>query len=139
MVIIMAYMSQDKKKELAPLIKSICNKYGIKYSLGVNNHSTLVLNIKSGPIDFIQNYNDTVKEKYSNRGDRFEPATDYIQVNNYWYHEHFTGTAKKFLNEVLKVMNIGNFDKSDIMTDFFSVGWYVDVNIGGWNKPYEIK
>jgi hypothetical protein len=29
-------------------------------------------------------------------------------------------------------MNIGNYDKSDIMTDYFNV------NIGKWNKKYEI-
>jgi hypothetical protein len=33
-------------------------------------------------------------------------------------------------------MNDGNWDKSDIQSDYFNVGWYVDVNIGKWNKPY---
>jgi len=36
----------------------------------------------------------------------------------------------------MAVMNTGNWDKSDIQTDYFNVGWYVDVNIGKWNKPY---
>jgi hypothetical protein len=35
-------------------------------------------------------------------------------------------------------MNDGNFDKSDIQSDYFHVGWYVSVNIGKWNKPYEV-
>jgi len=25
------------------------------------------------------------------------------------------------------------------MTDYFNVGWYIDVNIGKWNKPYVIE
>ena len=41
----MAYMNQEKKKELAPLIKSICKKHGIKATLGVRHYSELVLNI----------------------------------------------------------------------------------------------
>ena len=57
----MAYMSQDKKKELAPLIKKVCKKYGVKATLSVRHHSTLVLNIKSGGVDFI---------KYDNRQPR---------------------------------------------------------------------
>jgi hypothetical protein len=60
-------------------------------------------------------------------------------VNPYHYQNHFSGTAKKFLNEVMAAMNAGNHDNSDIQTDYFDVGWYVDVNIGQWNKPYEVK
>ena len=56
----MAYVSQDMKKRLAGNIKNICKKYGIKASLSVNHHSTLVLNIKSGRIDFIGNINETM-------------------------------------------------------------------------------
>jgi hypothetical protein len=33
-------------------------------------------------------------------------------------------------------MNAGNHNRSDAMTDYFDVGWYVDVNIGKWNQPY---
>jgi hypothetical protein len=36
-------------------------------------------------------------------------------------------------------MNAGNWDKSDIQTDYFNVGWYIDVNIGKWNKPYTLE
>jgi hypothetical protein len=33
----------------------------------------------------------------------------------------------------------GNHDRSDIQSDYFDVGWYVDVNIGSWNRPYEVE
>ena len=52
----MAYMSQERKQQRAPIIKAILKKYGVKGSLSVRNHSTLVLNIKSGKIDFIENF-----------------------------------------------------------------------------------
>ena len=51
----MAYMNQEKKKALAPLIKSICKKHGIKATLGVDNYSTLMLNVKSNKIDSLKN------------------------------------------------------------------------------------
>jgi hypothetical protein len=35
-------------------------------------------------------------------------------------------------------MNVGNHDRSDIQSDYFDVGWYVDVNVGAWNQPYEL-
>ena len=121
----MAYMSQEKKAKIAPVIKAICKKYGVKASLAVNNHSTLVLNVKSGSIDFIKDYGDS------------EGAAKFgIQVNPYHYKSHFTGKSVKFLSEVIPAMNAGNHDNSDAMIDYFDVGWYVDVNIGKWNKPY---
>jgi hypothetical protein len=25
------------------------------------------------------------------------------------------------------------------MTDYFDVGWYIDINVGKWNKPYQFE
>ena len=98
---------------------------------------TLVLNIKSGSIDFIKNYNDTVGAQPG--GFRLgSAATDHVDVNPYWYQDHFSGKAKSFLTEILTAMNDGNHDRSDVQSDYFDVGWYVDVNIGKWNKPYTL-
>ena len=122
----MAYMNQEKKKELAPLIKSICKKHGIKATLGVHNYSELVLNIKSGSIDF--NYIGQDGRTIRN-------------INEYWYQDHFKDNpeALAFLSEVIPAMNNGNHDNSDIMTDYFDVGWYVSVNLGRWDKPYVVS
>ena len=131
----MAYMSQEKKSKIAPMVKKILAKYGVKGSLAVRNHSTLVLNIKSGAIDFIKNYNETVGAQPG--GFRLgSAAVDHVDVNPYHYHNHFSGKAKSFLTEIMVAMNNGNHDNSDIQSDYFDVGWYVDVNIGKWNKPY---
>ena len=35
-------------------------------------------------------------------------------------------------------MNDGNHDNSEIQYDYFDVGWYIDVNIGRWNQPYQL-
>ena len=134
----MAFMSQDRKAQIAPAVKRILKKYKVKGTLAVRHRSTLVLNIKSGAIDFIKNYNETVGERPG--GFRMgSPATTSIDVNPYWYHDHFTGKAKSFLTEIMVAMNNGNHDRSDSQTDYFDVGWYVDVNVGRWNKPYVLE
>ena len=134
----MAYMNQERKAERAPAIKAILKKYNVKASLAVRNHMTLVLNIKSGSIDFIGNFNETISaDPYlSARG--FTKAEKSLDVNPYHYQNHFSGDAKEFMQEVFAVMNGGNHDRSDIQSDYFDVGWYVDVNIGQWNKPYTV-
>ena len=115
----MAYMSQEHKARLAPTIKAICKKYGIKATLSVRNHSSLVLTVKQGNIDF---------------------GGDYIQVNPYWYQDHYTGRARDFLSEVIPAMyGPDYFDESDAQTDYFHCSHYIDVNIGKWNAPYALE
>ena len=125
----MAYMSQEKKAKIAPAVKAILKKYKVKGSLSVRNHSSLVLTIKEGSVDFYSDYGTTPEARKD--AEKFG-----IQVNPYWYQDHFVGKSKKFLAEVIPAMNSGNHNNSDIQSDYFDVGWYIDVNIGKWNKPY---
>lgn len=135
----MAYVSQEMKAKLAPAIKEICKRYGVKASLAVRNHSTLVLNIKQSGIDFIGNYNEVCGSKPRPEHLPFQPATKSIDVNTYWFHEHFSGVAKTFLTEMVAAMKGPDFfDHSDIQTDYFHRSHYIDINIGQWNKPYAL-
>ena len=118
----MAYVSQQDKKDLTPAIKAVLNKYGMKGSISVRHHSTLVVKVKSGAIDF---------SEYM-RGDA------YIDVNPYWIDQHYSGIARDFLNELLDAMKGPNyFCDDDVMTDYFSRSHYTDITIGtAWDKPY---
>ena len=135
----MAYISQERKAQIAPVVKAICKKYGIKASLKVDNYRTLVLNVSQGDIDFIYNFNKTCSSNHYFLARGFTPTTsNYINVNTYHFQDHFTGKALNFLSEVYAAMMQGNHDNSDIQSDYFDVGWYVDINIGRWNKPYAL-
>jgi hypothetical protein len=128
----MAYMSQEKKKAIEVAVKPILVKYGVKGRLGVDNHSTLVLQISSGSIDFIGSrvMSDRDREYI---GETTPPTS--IQVNVYHIDRYYSGKAKDFLLEVKEAMMAGNHNNSDAQTDHFDVGWYVDINIGKWDKP----
>jgi len=133
----MAYMSQQHKQELAPTIKAILKKYNLNGSLAVRDHSTLVLTIKSGKIDFIDNYYNTMKERPIKHGNPVTTRENYLQVNTYWVDKNFTGEAKKCLEELIAAMKGPKFfDHSDAMIDYFHVSHHIDINIGKWNKPY---
>jgi hypothetical protein len=139
----MAYMSQEKKKAIAPKVKSILKKYGLKGSLSVDHHSTLVLNIKSGAIDFLRPYNEHGQREWEYKHPNWGPwkeATS-LCINEYRIEDEFENNpiAKEALLALRDAMNDGNHDRSDIMTDYFDVGWYVSINIGKWNKPYELE
>ena len=111
----MAYISQEEKKSLTPAIKAVLAKYGMKGTIGIHNHSTLVVNVASGPIEF----------------DR-----DHIQVNTHWI-DGYSDEANAFLTELVTAMKGDGWeDNSDSMTDYFDISYYVDINIGRWHKPY---
>jgi len=131
----MAYVSQDLKARLAPQIKAVLKKYGVKGTIAVRNRMTLCLTLKSGPIDFIGNYRNTVGESQTMKD---MAGLRYLDVNKYWYQDHFNGKAKEFLREAFAALNDGNHDNSRSEIDYFDVGWYVDLHVGKWDKPYEV-
>ena len=119
----MAYISQEDKKELAPAIKKVLKDFGMKGSISIRHHMSLVVTVTEGILDFTD---------YFRKGD-----DGHIQVNTYHIDNYYTGTAKKFLKELHKAMKGTKwFDKSDIMTDYFHTAYYIDINIGKWSKPY---
>ena len=75
------------------------------------------MTIVSGPVDF---------------GLSKEGRT-YRQINGY-YPENYENSD--ILEEIMTIINDGNHDNSDIMTDYFDVGWYWDINVGDWDKTY---
>lgn len=115
----MAFMNQEQKKVLSPAIKVVLKKHGFKGSIAVRHHSTLVVNVSSGPLAL--------------------PENTYTQVNTYWIEEHWDKNWSAFLLELKTAMMKGNHNNSDIQTDYFDVGWYIDINIGKWDKSYTVK
>lgn len=137
----MAYMNQNLKAELAPGIKAVLKKYGMKGSIAVRHHMTLVVNIKSGKLDIMQNWYDKVTEHgtVNQYGDNIRKP-EYLDVNQYWIEDGYTGIVKDFINELYAAMKGDKwFDKSDIQSDYFHTAYYMDVNVGSWNKPYQLE
>jgi hypothetical protein len=125
----MAYMNQEKKKVIASKLKPVLKKYGVKGTLSVRNHSSIVLNVKAGKIDFFEDY-----------GDREDAKKFGIQVNPYWFHDHFEGKSKQFLTEAFDALkSAGYYDNTDASIDYFDTAYYYDINIGNWKKPYVLE
>lgn len=140
----MAFVSQEMKKNLAPLIKKVLKKYGMKGSVAVKNHSTLVVNLKSGQLDLIGAANRHNQKQAEMRGQPAHVIEGYLQVNTYWSdkwaQESGDVEIANFYEELFDAMRGPNFfDESDPMTDYFHCSHYIDVNVGRWNKPYVLE
>lgn len=130
----MAYVSQEDKRTVATRIKPILDKYGVKATLSVRNHSALVLTIRSGAIDFAA---DALPDWRTG-----EDTTAKLREWGHWsfgrLDNYVTGSISyRFFDEILPALKVpGWFDNSDITTDFFHVRYYIDVKIGQWDKHY---
>ena len=134
----MAWMNQERKAQLAPAIKAVLKKYGVKGSISVRNHSSLVVTVTSGNLDFIGEANRFNREYALRTGQRFYEVKGYYQANPYKGEDAYAdATIGKFFRELTAAMR-GDlwYDNSDIMTDYFDTAYYLDINIGKWNKPY---
>ena len=78
---------------------------------------------------------------------------DYAQLNDhqlrkgYDHSYHYPGVCNGIFltprawDVLARAVEIGqayNWDNSDIQTDYFDVNYYFDINIGKWNKPFQI-
>jgi hypothetical protein len=132
----MAYMSQERKNELAPKIKAVLKKYGMKGTIRVaNDRVTLAVRVKAGKLPIIENFAFGLTDIARSNA---VLKSRCLNVNPVRIDQCYTGNCKKFLKELIAAMNDGNHDRSDIMTDYFDVGWYTDISIGDWNIPYEM-
>ncbi len=142
----MAHMNQNKKAAIAPQIKAVLKKYRTKGTVAVRHYSTLVVNISESELDLVgaaDRWNEYIAERrsYVQRyvvEDNFD-VNPFHEVSN--MREIGEDTIADFYEELIAAMNgagsgFANHDNSDIQTDYFDVGWYVDINVGKWNKPF---
>lgn len=111
----MAFFSQQQKTDKMPALKALIKEYGVKASFSIRHNMVFVCTISSSTMDFGCN-------------------NDCISISR--VNDSFKGEAKEFLDKLYAIMMDGNHNNSDPMRDYFDVGWYVDIRIGAWNKPY---
>ena len=78
----------------------------------------------------------------------------YAQLNHYQLRDGFdydsqdpgicngvflTPEAWEVLKRADEIANLHNWDNSDRQTDYWDVNYYFSIQIGKWNKPFQIK
>jgi len=138
----MAYISANEVKAIRDELKAQFPKFKFGVRKGSGSLSVDVT-VKSGPVDFIENYNQTIDDRHVDT----RLAEGYMQVNQYWFQDHFTGEAKDSIDQFLRIIKIAPstipggrrwFDDSDAMTDYFHTAYYIHLSVGSWDKPYMV-
>lgn len=131
-------MNQAKKAVIKANLEKVLKPLGFKFGLRVRNHMSIALTIKSGPVDFIGDFLAVEKSKGLQLPD-YISKSGCLSVNKYWYQDHFSPEVAKIIKKVIDaLMSADYYDRSDSMTDYFDTAYYMDFDIGSWDKPYEI-
>jgi hypothetical protein len=125
----MAYINQEKKAELAKEIAKVMPT-NWKYTLKIRHHSTFVLTIRQADVYLIK------ENMVSQTRDKGELS--YCSINEYSLHSYYSGKLLKIFESIKGAMMVGNHDNSDIQSDYFDVGWYIDINIGKYEAPFRL-
>jgi hypothetical protein len=133
---IMAYMNQEKKATINAALKLVMPQ-GWKYSLSVDNHSTIVCTLTSAPVDLIaqmQANNNRIAER---RGETAWVLKGHGDVNPYHHAESFDAQTQPIIEKIFETLKSADwFDDSDSQSDYFNCAYYVALQVGKWNKPF---
>lgn len=124
----MAYISTNEVKAIREELKKAFPKY--RFGVRKQHYSSVSVTVKKGP---------------EMDPEVFTHGEGYAQINQ--YHLYHYGKSEKFLEKVMQIIKTAPakaeggrawYDNSDSQIDYFDTAFYVDLNVGSWNKPYEV-
>ena len=144
----MAFMNQAKKRLIADALKKVVPP-NWKYTLAVRHHTTIVMTIRSAPIDFMQMEAERLRAELRRGHSYVDPhyiaahiselergELAYFKLNEFQVATQFPGEIGATFAKIVAALNTGNHDNSDLMADYFDVGHYIDLRIGAYDKPF---
>ena len=132
----MAYVTKELKARVAKELKTIMPK-GTKYSISGTGTGTLRLNIWAAGVDLLEgvrNYN----RKRAEAGWNVSEKLDHVRLRYDIAKIDFGTEWDAVMCKALDILYEGNHDRSDAQVDYFDVGWYVDINIGTWDRHFTV-
>lgn len=118
MAYITAEQIADRRKQINALYPA---KAGWKFSITREHHSSIRVIMLIAPIQLT-----------------IDPDIQHIRIHDHGiqHNERLNDAGKEVWGNIEKIVNVGNFDKSDIMTDYFHVGFYTDFEMGRWDQDF---
>ena len=122
----MAYINAESTKAIRENLKKAFPS--IKFSVKNQHHSTVAISIMASSLELNAHTLEAIKN-YGN-----------ASVSPYWLDQSdYCQETKETLMAIFDIANKGNHNNSDSQSDYFDVGWYVNLEFGQWNKPYIAK
>ena len=117
----MAFINTQEVRDIRNALKAAF-KGELKFSVRNSNHSEVCVSITSGTVDFTDIMSD-----------------GNVGINQFHLYQY--GKHQPMFEKILKIIKTGSenkwFDKSDSQTDYFHTAFYINIEVGKWDKPYE--
>ena len=135
----MAYINAEDVKAIREALKA---EFGKTYKFGVrrDHGSGVRITFKSGPaFEKI-----TVYDRYDHC-DKELDINNYTQINHYHTHNYGERNAE-ILEKVSEIAHTAPgmaggktyYCNDDTQSDYFDRAYYVSINVGDWDKPYQV-
>ena len=109
-----------------------------KFSVTVEKYSggrTMTIALMSGDFQAMEN-SESWKDGYAQLN-HYTLERDTRESSNSCNGALLTQKAWDVMKRANEIGQAENWDNSDSMTDYFDVNYYLDINIGKWNKRYQ--
>ena len=137
----MAYISTDDVKHIRNELKKELPQY--KFSVVRDHHSSVTISLMKGPAfndyEYFDRYNNVTKTANLSDG-------EHHQINQFHLEDFYGKENAEILGKIDTISRTAPakngekvwYNDSDIQTDYFDIAYYVHINVGKWNKPYEV-
>lgn len=123
----MAYINAEEVRAIRMALKAEYPDFKFSVKKGFND-SSVDVTVVEGPVDFSS-----------------ITTVGYVQINHYYTSNY--GRHQKFFDNIVKIIKTAPalaggkvwFDESDSMTDYFHTAYYFHINVGSWDKPYQLN
>ena len=116
----MAYISTEEVKVIREeLKKNFPSRLGWKLSIVRRDYLSLSISIIKAPFELRNDQNNA-----------------YEQVNQYWIESRENKQSVPPLKKIFEIANKNNYNRSDVQSDYFDVGYYLNISIGHFGKPF---
>lgn len=142
----MAYVSTQKTAEIRAKLKEVFPEIKFLVNRGTNYNGALNVHIMRSPYKFL-NVERYIARFNGNPPVPAEQLTNILNGEGYTldinpYHLHSTDTLYEnvgIIEKILDICNDGNWDRSDVRSDYFDVGWYINLTVGKGDKYYVLS
>lgn len=129
----MAYISAEDVKAIRLALKREYPDFKFSVTKGYQG-SSVDVTVQAGPVDFAELFRD-----------EYAQSRKYLQINH--YHTYNYGSYQQFFDNIVKIIKTAPalaggkayFNESDAMTDYFHVAYYFHINVGAWDRPYQLN
>lgn len=129
----MAYIKKEEVAAIRAALKAAFPSW--KFSVvRDDNYSGVRIAVMESPVDFAACYVGKSEQSFVD-----DLKRGYAHINEYYLNSDWSGEALAVLKKINDIAHSqGWYDRSDSMTDYFDVAYYVWLSIGKYSKPYKI-